>query len=189
MFGMQYGITMGSYAGVTSDRWLHLVYTALKVPILLGTTFLLSWPSFAVTNYLLGLGSDLKEALKIVLSCQAVVALTLASLSPFTALWYYSFRDYRMALLFNAVVYCVASLAGQFAIRRSYRTLVRRNQRHRFMLWVWIGVYSFVGVQLAWVLRPFVGSPFEVVQFIRTEELSNAYVRIAELLWGAVAGT
>jgi len=56
------------------------------------------------------------------------------------------------------------------------------------MLWVWLVVYSFVGIQLAWVLRPFVGSPTELVQFIRTEELSNAYVRIAELLWAAVAG-
>jgi len=188
LFGLLYGVTMGSYAGITADRWLHLIYTACKVPILLGATFVLSWPSFAVANYVLGLGSDLKEALKVMLSCQAVVALTLASLSPFTALWYFSIRDYKMALLFNAAIYCVASLAGQYAIRRSYQRFILRNKRHRLMLWVWLVVYSFVGIQLAWVLRPFVGSPTELVQFIRTEELSNAYVRIAELLWAAVAG-
>ncbi len=188
IFGLFYGATMGSYAGISIDRWLHLLFTALKVPLLLGATFLLSLPSFAVINYLFGLGADLRSALRIMLSCQAVVALALASLAPFTALWYFSVRDYKMALLFNAIIYAIASLAGQYAIRRSYRSLIARNVRHRYMLWIWIGLYSFVGIQLAWVLRPFVGSPTELVQFIRTEELSNAYVRIAQLLWAAIAG-
>lgn len=188
LFGVLYGAIMGSYAGVSPDRWLHLAYTALKVPILLGTTFLLSWPSFAVANYLIGLGSDVKQALQITLSCQSIVALVLASLSPLTALWYFSVRDYKMALLCNAIIFCISSLAGQYAIRRAYQPLISRNRKHRVMLWIWSGVYSFVGIQLAWVLRPFVGSPTEPVQFIRTEALSNAYIRIAQLLWAALTG-
>jgi len=180
------GVIMGSYAGIDSSRWLHLVFVAIKVPLLLLATFLLSWPSFVVANYLVGLGADLRAAWRVLISCQVVVALLLVSLSPLTALWYVCVRDYKAALLFNAVMYLLASLAGQYAMRRSYQGLIRVNRRHRLMQWVWIGVYSFVGIQLAWVLRPFVGSPWEVVQFIRTEQMSNAYVRIAELLWVAI---
>ncbi len=186
--GVLYGATMGSYAGMGPERWLHLLYTAAKVPLLLLVTFAISWPSFAVANHLAGLGNDLKTVFRLLLSCQCVVVIALASLAPLTAFWYFSIRDYKLALLFNSMVFMTASFAGQYAMRQSYRALIYRNRRHAAMLWVWIVIYSFVGIQLAWVLRPFVGSPAEVIQFFRSGSLSNAYVRIAELLWGAISG-
>ena len=86
------------------------------------------------------------------------------------------------------MVFLFASLAGQYAMRRAYRALIRRNKRHRLMLWAWLTIYALVGIQLAWVLRPFVGSPAETVQFFRSGPLTNAYVNIAQLLWSAVSG-
>lgn len=142
-----------------------------------------------MANYLLGLGADLKAAFRILLSCQCIVAITLASLAPLTTLWYFSVREYKLALLVNAAVFLLASLASQYSMRHAYRKLSNRDSRHSIMLRVWILIYSFVGIQLAWVLRPFVGSPDEPVQFVRTEQLSNAYIRIAELLWSAITGS
>ena len=44
-------------------------------------------------------------------------------------------------------------------LRREYEPLIRKDREHRWMLRTWIFIYVFVGVQMAWVLRPFVGDP------------------------------
>lgn len=180
---------MGTYSGIGPERLLHVIYTAFKVPMLLLVAFLISWPSFAVVSHLLGLGDDIRAATRALLGAQIIVAVVLASIAPLTLFWYFNVRQYETALLWNAGVFMVASLAGQIALRRSFSTLINSNRRHRFMLWVWIGVYSLVGIQLGWVLRPFIGSPFEPVQFLRLGQLSNAYVHVAKLLWAGIGGT
>ena len=48
----------------------------------------------------------------------------------------------------------------------------------------WIALYVFVAIQLAWVLRPFVGSPELEVSFFRAEAWSNAYVVIVRDVLG-----
>ncbi len=43
------------------------------------------------------------------------------------------------------------------------------------MLYTWIVIYVFVGIQMGWVLRPFIGDPRTPVQFFREGSWSNAY--------------
>jgi hypothetical protein len=45
------------------------------------------------------------------------------------------------------------------------------------LLYVWIVLFGFVGTQLAWTLRPFVGSPGEPFAFFREID-GNFYVDI-----------
>ena len=40
---------------------------------------------------------------------------------------------------------------------------------------VWVGAYAFVGTQLGWMLRPFVGSPFYPVVFLREDALDRNF--------------
>jgi hypothetical protein len=48
-------------------------------------------------------------------------------------------------------------------------------------------LYIFVGIQMGWVLRPFIGDPMEPVQFFRDEAWDNAYVIVARMVWEQVA--
>ena len=80
------------------------------------------------------------------------------------------------------------SLGAQWLLRRFYRPLVQRDARHRLMMRAWLVIYVFVGVQMAWVLRPFVGRPGMVTQFFREAAWGNAYVQIARLVWKVVGG-
>jgi len=57
-FGMFYGGLMGTYGGVGGERIWQVVYSGVKVPLLLLATFVLSLPSFFVLNTLLGLRGD-----------------------------------------------------------------------------------------------------------------------------------
>ena len=52
------------------------------------------------------------------------------------------------------------------------------------MLWGWLIAYTFVGIQMGWMLRPFVGTPGIPVTFFRQEPFTNAYVVIAKLVFG-----
>ena len=74
----------------------------------------------------------------------------------------------------------VASVAAQWMLRRFYRPLIARNPRHRLLLRTWLVIYAFVGIQMAWVLRPFVGAPHAPTRFFRQEAWGNAYVELAD---------
>ena len=184
---MIYGAAMGSFGGVTGDRVWQVVISAVKVPLLLLVTFAISLPSFFVVNTILGVRSDFPSVLRPLASSQAGLTIVLAALAPYTLLWYASFGNYTWALLFNGLMFAVATFAAQFLLRRWYRPLIARNTRHRWLLRIWLILYSFVAIQLAWVLRPFVGSPDMPVQFFREESWGNAYVFLARMIWQIVA--
>jgi hypothetical protein len=59
---------------------------------------------------------------------------------------------------------------------------VARNPYHRVAFVLWAALYVFVGIQMAWTLRPFIGSPGAFPTFFRDEPFTNAYVVIAELI-------
>lgn len=183
-----YGAVMGTFSGLAPGRSLQLAYSALKVPMLLMVTGAISLPSFFVISTLLGLRRDWIEMMSALLAAQAGLSVTLASLAPLTVMWYLSCGDYTLAVLFNGAMFAVASAASQAILRRHYRQLIARNARHRVMLRVWLITYIFVGIQMGWVLRPFVGSPNEPVSFFREGAWSNSYELVGRLVWDAVHG-
>ena len=184
VFGMIYGAVLGTFGGVAGERIWQVIYAAVKVPMLLIVTFLIGLPSFFVLNTLLGLRRDFAEAIRALVATQAGLAIVLASLAPLTAVWYASSGSYAAALRFNLLMFALASFGAQGLLRGYYRPLIRRNRRHRWMLWTWLVIYAFVGVQMAWTLRPFVGAPDMDVQFFRREAWGNAYVVVADLIRG-----
>ncbi len=183
---MAYGAVMGSYGVVTGGVWVQMLYGAIKVPILLLVTFALTLPSFLVINTLMGLRNDLKQVVSALLTAQAVVAIALVSLAPLTLFWYVSFRDYNIAILFNGVMFALASAGAQRPLRERYAALVRRDKRHGTMLKLWLLTYAFVGIQMGWVLRPFIGRPGAPAQFFRDEKWDNAYVIVGRMIWKAL---
>lgn len=178
-----YGAVMGSFDLSSSQRLWQVVFGAIKTPLLLIATGAVCLPGFFVLNTTAGLREDFGTALKAILAGQAAVGLSLAALSPLTLVWYASNVDYRAALLFNATMFAMAALAGQIAMRREYRLLIARNRLHRRMLIGWAVLYSFVGIQMGWMLRPFIGDPDIAVSFFRPEPFTNAYIVMVRLVF------
>jgi hypothetical protein len=189
VFGILYGSVMGSYGAVQGPRIWQVIYSASKVPLLLLATFLLSLPSFFVLNTLLGLRDDFPRVVSCLLATQAGLTVILASLAPITSFCYVSGCGYEPAILLNGVLFAVASVSAQWIQRRDYRPLVARRSLHRWMLRTWIIIYVFVGIQMGWVLRPFIGNPRAPVQYFREDSWSNAYVAVAEIIWKVLSGS
>jgi hypothetical protein len=186
--GAAYGAVLGGFGIETPDGWKQSLFSAAKVPMLLTVSFLLGLPSFFVLNSLAGLRNDFPAALRALTETQAAVAVALVSLAPFTGLWYASSGSYAGAQVFNGAMFALATLAAQVVLRRRYRPLIAGNPRHRAMLVVWLMLYWFVAIQMAWVLRPFIGAPGNPVQFFRSDSWGNAYVILGRGLWGSLAG-
>jgi hypothetical protein len=185
-FGTFYGAIMGGFGGIQGERLWQIFNSALKVPLLLLGTSLIAWPSFFVLNTLVGLRRDFARATTALMAAQAGLAVVLASLAPLTVVWYASSADYAAALRFNGLMFAIASFAGQGLLRGHYRLLIQRNSKHRWMLGTWLVIYIFVGIQMAWILRPFVGDPGAPIEFFRRESWGNAYVVVARLIYDAV---
>jgi hypothetical protein len=180
--GSAYGLVMGLGGG----RLLQGLIGAVKVPILLEVTTALCLPSHYVASSLLGLRADFAASLRGILASQAAMAVALLSLAPLLPVLYRSDIDYEAVTLWNGLFFLLAAVAGQAVLARHYRPLIRRNPRHRLMWAMWFALYVFVAIQLAWVLRPFIGTPDLEPRFFREDAWDNAYVRLARLMGRAM---
>ena len=180
-FSSAYGLAMGSYGALSPDRWPQLVYSAVKVPLLLSVTFGLSVPTFFVLNSLCGLRTDVRAALFALTAMQSCLAVVLAALAPVTLLTYAAGIPYAPAVFLNGVMFAAALAASLSVALRTYGPLIREDARHGAMLAVWFALYAFIGIQAAWVLRPFIGNPDIAPEFLRPGAWGNAYVALIKL--------
>ncbi len=178
---------MGSYNWVVGHKTFveqipQMIFSAIKVPLLIVVTLGIAIPSFFVINTLLGLRDDFRSSIRAIVSAQSGLSIILLSLLPLTVFSYISLSyhedSYQLAVLFNAVMFGLASVSAQLLLRRNYRVLIARNKRHQLMIRFWIVIYAFVGIQAAYVLRPFIGSPGEPTTFFRKESFRNAYIKV-----------
>ena len=183
-----YGAAMGSFAAVHGGPALQVAYSAIKTPMFLLVTFALTMPSYAVVSTLLGLRRDLPAAMAALLAGQVAIAITLLSFAPLLLFVYICADAYNAAVLFNGLIFALASLGAQRPLRRRFVPLLRRSRAHRWLLRVWLAVYVFTGVQMGWALRPFVGSPTASVVFYRGGEWDNAYVIVTKIIWRCIGG-
>lgn len=181
VFAGLYGVVMGCFTGLEPGRYHQLLYSGFKAPLLLLIIYGLCVPSFFVLNSLLGLRTDFLPAIVALTAMQACFAVVLACLSPVLALMYMSITDYPSAVLVNGVLFAIASLSSQIIVHRYYAPLIAQDSRHRKMLEIWLVLYVFVGIQAAWVLRPFIGNPSVPVAFLRPGAWGNAYVAILHI--------
>lgn len=180
--GAVYGAAMGSFHGLGGEGWKQAVLSATKVPLLFLATFALCFPSFYVLNTLAGLRGDFPRVINAVLGFQSLTAIVLAALAPITELMNLSTAAYSFMVLWSGIMFAVATVCGQWKMNALYRPLIADNPRHRVLALAWMTLYWFVGIQMAWMLRPFVGDPNRPVQVLRSEAWGNAYVEIVDLV-------
>ena len=176
----------GGVYGWTLGLWrapLQSLYTAVKFPLLV----LLTCGGNALLNGLLaqvlGLGISIRQSTLTILTSLALMAAILGAFSPVTLFLLYNTPPLAAhlpashAALLTAHVALIA-FAGVVANRRLLRLLARLAgdaARARTILLAWLAGNLLLGSQLAWVLRPFVGSPGLPVQFLRPDPLHGNF--------------
>lgn len=173
-----YGFTLGWWRGPFQS-----LYTAIKFPLLVfltcGGNSLLN----GLLAPLLGLGISLRQSTLTILMSFTLTAMILGAFSPvmlfllFNAPPLAAHSPTSHGILLTAHVAAIA-FAGVVADRRLLRLLERlagRASSARTILFAWLGGNLLLGSQLAWVLRPFVGSPSLPVEFLRADPLRGNF--------------
>ncbi len=178
------GALMGSYALFNGGSALFIVWAAFKVPLFLGVAAALCFPALRVLYYLVGLSDEFEPTIRAFAAAQAAFAAILASMAPFILVFYASGISYRGALVLNLALFAVAGVCAQGVARARLQTLLARDGRHLKLWLAGFAMWAFVAVQLAWNLRPFLGSPAAQIQFLRPDAFSNVYLGLWKLLFG-----
>jgi hypothetical protein len=195
VLGCSYGAFMGLYAALRKEApsTTQLAYTTVKVPLLFLLTLFVTFPSLYVFGALGGSVLRFRQSLRLLLVALTVNFAVLASFGPVTGFFTLSTDSYPFMVLLNVVVFAIAGLIGVGFLRRALRVLFdgdpaaatvetrQRSERSQIIFTVWSLIFGVVGAQMAWILRPFVGTPELPAEFLRPRE-SNFFAAVIEAL-------
>ncbi len=197
-----YGAALGLWRGGS-----QVAYAAIKLPLVLIATAALTLVFNWMSAVLLGLGVRFAQVAVLSFLVLAVAAVLLASLAPVAWLFAVSAPEpsldaratHNLLYLLHTGMVAGAGLAGMAVL---WRTLVRMaaerhgdgRERARRIFAAWVLSFALVGGEVAWALRPFVGSIYYPPAFLRPDALDgNVYEFVARdvlpyLLFDADAG-
>jgi len=155
-----YGLVMGCYQITAHDGWKQAIASAVKVPCLFLLTLVICLPALYVVSALLGSNLSRRQLTGILMASFLVTTVLLAAFAPITAFFMLSARHYAFIKLLNVVFFAIATGAGVAVISGAVKTVGSQDlASYRTLLRFWFVIYAFVGTQMAWILRPFVGNP------------------------------
>jgi hypothetical protein len=177
-FSIIYGIVMGSFNGP-----LQALVSGLKLPILILLSLFICFPAFYVIQYMLGSKLQLAKMANIVLSGFVVFSTIILSFMPIVLFFMITSDNYAFLKLLHVAIFIFAGIFGMRIIIQGLKfSCEKRNIYPKLgirVFKVWIIIFSFVSIQLAWNLRPFVGSkdlPFEIFR----EKEGNFYLAVLQ---------
>jgi hypothetical protein len=178
IFGGLYGAVMGLYAG-----GLQILFSAVKVPMLLLISLYVSLPTYYVLNGFFGGDMSLRQLAVLFMVSFAVMSILLIAFLPVTLFFTLttperSFATYGFTVLLNVFFFGIAGLTAINYLLKGFDLIHGENRRWVLPMIIGSGVLIFVGTQLAWVLRPY----FHIsLEFIRPPS-GNFYIALAELI-------
>ena len=175
-FSMFYGMVMGSFNGL-----MQAISSGLKLPVLILLSVFICFPAFYVIQYMLGSKLVLSKMAKIVLSGFVVFATIILSFMPIVLFFMITGNNYSFLKLLHVAIFIFAGIFGMRTIIQGLKfSCEKRNVYPKLgiqIFKIWIIIFSFVSIQLAWNLRPFVGSRDLPFQLFREKE-GNFYLAV-----------
>lgn len=181
--GSTYGFFMGWFGVVSrsSPIYLQLLAGMIKLPALFLLTLMVTLPSLYVFNALLGSKLSFASTFRLLVGAIVVNLAVAAAFGPILGFFTISTTSYAFMILLNVTLLAIAGLVGLGFLLKALRGVSDRvpkttvagddpkleGQPPRFdqgmqataIFRVWLVIYSLVGAQMGWLLRPFIGDP------------------------------
>jgi len=173
-----YGAAMGCWR----DAWQGF-YTAIKFPLIVLLTTIGNGLLNGMLAPLLGLNITFRQSIQAVLMSFMIAGAILGSFSPiaFYLVWNAPLMSphargaYDFILLTHVIVIAFAGIAANVRLRELLQRLSGSQVVGRRVLFAWMAGNLFLGSQLSWILRPFIGSPSMAVEFLRSDAFSGNF--------------
>lgn len=159
-----FGFVAGAYSGPA-----QAISAGIKLPLLFFATFVICFPAFFVVQVLVGSRLRLPQVVVLVFGALSLTSILLAAFVPVIAFFLLSGANYYFQHLLNIAIAGIAGLYGMYALHEGLAVVCDKRgvypRKALTIMRAWALLFAFVGVQLAWNLRPFLGDrnkPFRV---------------------------
>ncbi|MHC4640311.1 MAG: actin-binding WH2 domain-containing protein, partial [Planctomycetota bacterium] len=173
-----YGVVMGSYNG-----FLQAISSGIKVPLLLSLAILICFPAFFIIQYALGSKLGFCQMFMIILSGFVITGLIMLSFAPIVIFFLITGCNYSFLKLLHVAIFALSGFFGMKTILDALRFSCEKKSVYPkigvVVFRFWIIILAFVGMQLAWNLRPFVGSRDMQFELLRKRE-GNFYIAVLQ---------
>jgi hypothetical protein len=180
-----YGLVIGSYQSL----WQTLS-SAVKLPLLFLATLFVCVPSLYFFGLLFGSNQSFNQNLAVILTGISVTSVLLLSCAPITLFFLLTTTNqYQFFKLLNVIIFTIAGVMGIVFLAQGMKVIsgpeLEGARTRRWLLFLWMFVYAFVGGQMAWTIRPFIGapgSPFELFRQLGGNFYTDIIRSIGEIL-------
>lgn len=170
------------------------VYTAVKFPVVVLLAMLGNAVLNAILAPLLGVNIGLRQSLLAVMMSFAIAAAIMGAMSPLLAFFIWntpplddqanSGGAHAAILLMIVGMVAFAGVAANLRLFQLLREISGSESAAKRVLFAWLAGNLFLGSQLSWILRPFIGSPGLPVQFLRDEPMKGSFFEA--VYWSAL---
>ncbi len=178
----------GAVLGSTHSLW-QAMSSAVKLPILFLATVIVCSPTLYFFNVLFGSNQSLTQNVALMLTAITVTAVLLLAFTPIVLFFLLTTSGYQFFKLLNVGIFTASGWMGVLFLSQGMRIVAAAGKQgasaRRNVVRLWILLYAFVGSQMAWTLRPFIGAPsmkFELFRQLGGNFYSNIFASIGEML-------
>jgi hypothetical protein len=176
VFTFLYGVVMGSY-----HSFIQSIVAGLKVTVLFLATLIICFPSFFVIQQVLGSKMTLRQMIIIVLSGFVLTSAIAFSFAPIIILFQITGGNYHFLQLLHVAIFIFSGIFGMRLMIDALKFACEKKDTYPqigvMVFRIWIIILAFVGIQLAWNLRPFLCEKDEEFKLFRKYE-GNFYTAI-----------
>jgi len=168
---------------------LQAFYTGVKLPLIILLTTLGNALLNGMLAPLLGLNLRFRQVSLAILMSFAIAAVILGAFSPLMLFLEWNappmsagaserLAAHSLILVTQALVIAFAGVAANLRLLQLLRRASDSTAAATKVLFAWLAGNLFLGSQLAWILRPFIGSPALPLQFLRPDALQGNFYEI-----------
>lgn len=160
--------------------------SAIKLPILFILTMAICFPAMHVLSLLLGGKHTLKQLISLFLVALTGTSVIMLGFAPITLFFLVTSGEYEFYILLNTAIVAVSAVFGMRLLARGMEYLASQEESNgvaarKQLFKVWLVLYAFVGCQLCWTMRPFVGDPKQPTVTFRKDK-TNFYSNLGRLI-------
>ena len=186
VFSLIYGVVMGCYNGLE-----QAVSSGIKVPAFLTLTLLVCFPVFYIIQFVLGSKLGLLHMLNVILNGFLMVSLIMVAFAPIVIFFLITGDNYAFIKLLHVAIFSVSGFFGANTMVEALRYCCEKSKVYPkvgvVVFRFWVIILAFVGMQLAWNLRPFIGNRNMKFELFRRRE-GNFYLSVIHSVRDVVAG-
>ena len=173
-FTFFYGVIMGSYNSLP-----QALVTGIKLWLLFFTTLIICFPSFYIVQLVLGSKIKMKQLAVLLLSGFVMTTTIMLAFAPIVLFFQLSGDNYNFLQLLHVFVFLFSGFFGMRVVLETLKTTFEINGVYPkiglSVFRIWVLIFAFVGAQLAWNLRPFLGYKGMPFELFRSETQGNLY--------------